>query len=93
MDVIVFETPVYRKMEQMYFDICDKYNALSKEHTASKVQLLTVKEVAAILNYEEKTIYNRKGEIGYIKNGKEIRFEPAMVQDWIKRNSIKPKLK
>lgn len=93
MEVITIEHSAFLEMKRMYFEICDKHNSLDKEYAKTNIKLLTVSDVAEMLNYTAKTIYDRKEEIGYIKNGKEIRFERSNVEAWIKKNSIKPKIK
>ena len=54
-------------------------------------KLLTVKEVAAILQIDEQTIYRKKDEIGYSKPFGQIRFTREDVEAYLKRTRVEPK--
>ncbi len=53
-------------------------------------KLLTVKEVAAILQIDEQTIYRKKDEIGYSKPFGQIRFTREDVEAYLKRTRVEP---
>lgn len=52
--------------------------------------LLTVRQVAALLSVSETTVYRlkRRGEIGFVKVGASLRFRPADVADYQNRQSV-----
>lgn len=54
--------------------------------------LLTVKEVASILNCSPSTVYAKagRGEIPSLKLGGMLRFDPAEIEEWIKKGRRKP---
>ena len=56
-------------------------------------KLLTVKEVAAILQVDEQTIYRKKDEIGYSKPFGQIRFKREDVETYLERTRVEPKEK
>lgn len=55
-------------------------------------EVLTVREVAALLKINEKTAYKlaAKGEIPGFKVGGSWRFERGVIDRWMREKSIKP---
>lgn len=54
-------------------------------------KLLTVKEVAGLLQVDEQTVYRNKEMIGYTKLfGRQIRFKKEDVDAYVKKVSVKP---
>lgn len=64
---------------------------LSDENYILKTRYLTAKEVGAITGYDEKTIKNRKDEIGYITHGKDLKFLMEDVNKWMMNYYVRPK--
>ena len=93
MEVVTIEHEAFQEMKKMFFGICDKYNQLAKEHAKIRIRLLSVNEVAGMLNISPDTVLRRKSEIGYVSTGGVIRFERENVDNWIRKHSIKPKIK
>jgi excisionase family DNA binding protein len=61
-----------------------------KGRKAIMAKLLTVEEVAQYLRVTEKTIYRllRQGKIPSTKVGRQWRFNKAVVDKWLERNSV-----
>ncbi len=82
-------------------DLCDMFREsqrmvreLARENAdLKKRKLLTVSDVAKLTGYTERTIRDRKHEIGFFTEGKDIRFKISDVDSWIDRYYIKPKSK
>lgn len=55
-------------------------------------QLLTVKQVAEMLQIDPETVrvYARKGILPYIKLGNQIRFRPSTLQEFLSASEVKP---
>lgn len=58
-------------------------------------KLLTVEEIAEVLNVKQSTIYNwtHLGFIPHIKIGKLLRFNQNDVLDWLNKKSIPGRIK
>ncbi len=56
-------------------------------------KFLTVKEVAALLQVDEQTIYRKKDEIGYSKPFGQIRFTRNDVEAYLQRTRVEPQEK
>ncbi len=56
-------------------------------------KFLTVKEVAALLQVDEQTIYRKKDEIGYSKPFGQIRFTRKDVETYLQRTRVEPQEK
>ena len=54
------------------------------------VQLMTVEEIARYLRVTKKTIYRllKRGEIPAAKIGQQWRFDKALINHWLERNSV-----
>lgn len=55
---------------------------------AAALHLMTIKEIAAYLNANERSIHNwmKTGELPYRRVGSDIRFDMAEVDEWTKRH-------
>ncbi len=54
-------------------------------------RLLTVKEVAQLLNCDEQTVYRNKDTIGYTKIfGGRLRFERSKVTEYLEKQTVEP---
>ena len=53
-------------------------------------KLLTVKEVAEMLQVDEATVYRRKDQIGYSKPFGQIRFRREDVEAYLERTRVEP---
>jgi excisionase family DNA binding protein len=53
-------------------------------------KLLTVKEVAELLQVDEQTVYRRKDEIGYSKPFGQIRFRREDVEVFLQKTRVEP---
>lgn len=61
--------------------------------SATPVQpLITVEELSELLRKKPRTVREMvyKGQIPYLKIGRSIRFDPNVIQDWIRDNSHPP---
>jgi DNA polymerase I-like protein with 3'-5' exonuclease and polymerase domains len=91
MEVIVIESETFKRLEDMF----EQSQAVIKQQaeiiTASKIGLMSAKQVADLTGYHVKTIALRKSEIGYSTMGKDLRFKPADVQAWINKYYRGPK--
>jgi excisionase family DNA binding protein len=62
-----------------------------QERYIMKEQLLTVKEVADLLNCDEQTVYRNKDAIGYTKIfGGRLRFERSKVMEYLTKQTVEP---
>ena len=59
--------------------------------TRSRIGLMSARQVADLTGYDEKTIKDRKEEIGFHTMGKDLKFKPADVQAWIDKYYRSPK--
>ncbi len=53
-------------------------------------EFLTVKEVATLLKFDERTVYRKKDEIGYTRPFGQIRFRREDVEAYLEKMSVKP---
>ena len=55
-------------------------------------RLMSVKEAAACTGLSPHTIYTMVSErrIPYVKMGRSVKFDEAMLQAWIKQNTVMP---
>lgn len=52
--------------------------------------LLTIKDVAKVLNVSVRTVHTVKKQIGYVKVRGSLRFLPAAVGDYLDKRKVKP---
>lgn len=92
MEVIVIDSPAFQKMETMFSELVKMNRQLAEENKSLQLKrLLSVKDVCDITGYSENTVLRRKEEIGFFCEGKDIKFKPVDVDNWIDRNYIKPR--
>ncbi len=92
MEVITIESETFKEFKQMFIQSQEIIRRQAEIITASKIALMTAKQVGQLTGYDEKTIRIRKEEIGYsIPCGIEIKFKPADVEAWINRGYRSPK--
>ena len=63
---------------------------VSKINNSEDIELLTIKEVAALWKTDARTIYKRKeeGKLPYVKIGSSLRFRKLDVHNYIMNNLI-----
>lgn len=94
MEVITIESSAFQELQSMFRESCLSNSELRKENKRLKEKkLLSPLEVAEMTGYNEKTIRQKKDEIGFFTVGKEILFKPEALDAWIERNYIKPRVK
>lgn len=78
-------TDMFEKSQKMVLDLARENADLKKR------KMLTVSEVAKITGYSDRTIREKKHEIGFFSEGKDIRFKIDDVDRWIENNYIRPR--
>ncbi|MBM3215288.1 helix-turn-helix domain-containing protein [Candidatus Poribacteria bacterium] len=65
----------------------------SESLQAGSDRLLSVREVAALLNVQPKTIYHwtQAGGFPYVKVGRLLRFHRADVLRWVEKTTYRPR--
>lgn len=91
MNVLTIESETFIRIEQMFEKSQEIIQRQAEIITASKIALMTAKQVGELTGYDEKTIRIRKKEIGYSTLGKDLKFKPSDVEAWINRNYRSPK--
>ena len=90
MDVIVVDSPVVQKWEDMFKEVCEMNRQLVQELKKKSYELWTAKEVAEYTKLSYKTIISKKEQIGFIAIGDDFRFDPEKVKAFFDRNSYAP---
>lgn len=88
---IVFEDDKLNNLLEGMKSLMEETKSLADENYLLKTRYLTAKEVGAITGYDEKTIKNRKEEIGYITHGKDLKFLIEDVNKWMMNYYVRPK--
>lgn len=90
--VQVIEAGALDDLKRMFIETNEMARRLAVENAALKAKkMLSVSELANITGYSERTIRDRKHEIGFFTNGNDIKFKVSDVDAWIEKNYIKPK--
>ncbi|MGV3684386.1 MAG: hypothetical protein ACO1NS_02085 [Daejeonella sp.] len=89
-EVIVVESDTFQKMQSMFSVAMEAVKQLSSENFILKNRYLSAEEVGQLTGYHTKTIKIRKDEIGYITQGKDLKFKLDDVNTWMMRYYIKP---
>jgi hypothetical protein len=104
MEVIVIESEAFKRLESVFLESLERAERMIAESqetiklqaeiiTASKIGLMSAKQVADLTGYDAKTIKLRKSEIGYHTMGKDLKFKPSDVEAWIRKYYRAPKRK
>ncbi len=92
MNVIVIESQAFQKLERLLETACVMAGELAEENKSLKAKkLLSAREVAEMTGYNEKSIRNKRHDIGFRSEGSKLFFKPADVDTWIDRGYIAPK--
>lgn len=90
-EVMVIESAAYQAMKAMHEEAVQLVKVLATENLTLKHKYLNPTEVGFITGYNSKTIKLRKEEIGYITQGKDIRFKLEDVKAWMDSYYVHPK--
>lgn len=86
------ESETFKKMQDMFEEVVRLHKELSDDVKRLKdKRLLTPKEVAELVGYNPNTIKQKKHEIGFFSEGKDVKFKLKDVEAWIDRNYINPR--
>lgn len=92
MDVIVIESETFQEMHRMYQSVCRTALELGDQSRVLKAKVwITAKEAAQVTGYNEKTIRNRKHEIGFRSDGGLLLFKTQDVVAWMELGYVPPK--
>lgn len=92
MEVTTIESSAFQELTSMFKTSCNMVNSLASEVKVLKSKrLFTAKEVAEMTGYNEKTIRNKRYEIGFRSEGGVVLFKPEDVDAWIEKGYVKPK--
>ena len=66
---------------------------MTQETLSRTPEMLTARELEAILQIDRKTIYSyaQRGLIPYVRIQSNLRFRRAEINDWIEKHSYRPK--
>lgn len=91
MKVITIKRKAYKKLEEMFIKSQDIIQEQAQIMNASKIQLLSLDQVCELTGYKKAFIRSRKDEIGYHTVGRDLKFKPSAVQEWIDKYYRTPK--
>lgn len=92
MEVLVVESPIVTKWENMFTRMCEMHeSALEENKKLKEKQWLSAQEVADLTPYKPATILARKSEIGFKQDGKNVIFYKPDVMAWVARDYNPPR--
>ena len=92
MEVLTVESQTFQDMQSMFQSVCQIAKELASENKELKAKLwITAREVGTLTGYNEKTIKNRKKEIGFRSDGGLLLFKTKDVIAWMDRGYIAPR--
>lgn len=91
MEIIAIESATFQEMKTMFSDAIVQVKELSAENFILKNKYLTPLEVGKLTGYNEKTIKIKKEEIGYITQGRDLKFKMEDVTRWMENYYVKPR--
>lgn len=83
MKVIIIKRKAFKKLEEMFIKSQDIIQEQARAITAAKMGLLSLDQVCELTGYKKAFIRSRKEEIGYHTVGRDLKFKPSAVQEWI----------
>lgn len=92
MAVEVIDAKALKDLIEMFEISQETVMRLARENADLKARkLLTVAEVAKITGYTDRTIREKKFDIGFVTEGKDIRFKLADIDKRIESDYIRPR--